>query len=158
MQKNWFEKAAGYVDEFVKSGGVGQDPFARVYEERRKDYSLFSTQMTDDQIRSLKRYIFNYDRLPSAPADKPVQAPNLIAGEWKMAAKNARMTSPGDRRIVLSEMPDSGPGEVDAALTYAYDWWNLSGAFPASSSSAPISWVARSCSRATRSEPSATRP
>lgn len=123
MSKTWFEKALGYVEEFNKNGNLGADPFARVFDERRKSYSLFSTQMTDAEIASLRSYIFNYSKLPAAPSDQPVKAPNLIAGEWRMAAKQARMTSPGDRRIVLSEMPDSTKEEVDAALAYAYDHW-----------------------------------
>lgn len=123
MTKTWFDKAVDGLGEFVANGGVGHDPFARVFDERRKSYSLFSTQMTDEQIGALRRYIFNYDKLPTSANDKPVKTPNLIAGEWKMAAKQARMTSPGDRRIVLAEMPDSNQDDVEAALTYANDFW-----------------------------------
>ena len=119
----WFENALKGVEEFRRNDGLGPDPFARVFEERRKDYSLFTVQMSDQQILALKPYLFNYDKLPASASDKPVKTPNLIAGEWRMAAKQARITSPGDRRIVLSEMPDSTATEVEAALTHAYDFW-----------------------------------
>ena len=122
-QNSWFDKASKDVNDFSAKGGVGVDPFARVFEERRKAYSLFATQMSDAQIEKLRSYIFNYSKLPATAADKPVQTPNLIAGEWKMAAKQARMTSPGDRRITLAEMPESNREDVNTALTYAYDYW-----------------------------------
>lgn len=123
MSTNWFEKALGHMDEFTRNGGIGVDPFARVFDERRKAYSLFTQQMSDDQIAKLKSYIFNYEKLPTRAGDSPVKTPNLIAGEWKMTAKTARMTSPADRRVVLAEMPDSSAEEVEAALSYAYDHW-----------------------------------
>jgi len=123
MKQSWFEKVIENIDGFRKSGGVGADPFSQVFEERRRDYSLFTTQMTDEQISRLRPYIFNYDKLPASPTDAPVKTPNLIAGKWQMPAKSARMTSPGDRRIVLAEMPDSGPEEVAAALNFAWDYW-----------------------------------
>lgn len=120
--------------DFVKNGGVGADPFARVYEERRKSYSLFQPQMSDEQIAAARDYIFNYAKLPASPSDRAVPTPNLIAGEWRMttscgaggatrATKTAQMTSPGDRRIVLAEMPASTREDVGAALDYAYDYW-----------------------------------
>lgn len=122
-EKTWFTKALGYIQEFRQKGGVGADPFAKVFEERRKDYSLFAQQLSDAEIEKLRAYVFNYEKLPASPSDIAVKTPNLIAGEWRMAAKQARMTSPGDRRIVLSEMPDSSPQDVEAALSYAFDYW-----------------------------------
>lgn len=123
MSTNWFGKALEYVDQFYSAGNLGVDPFGRVYEERRKSYSLFTTQMTDQEISSLRKYVFNYDKLPAAPSDKPVKTPNLIAGEWRMPAKTAKMTSPGDRRITLAEMPDSSQEDVSMALNWAWDHW-----------------------------------
>lgn len=123
MEKNWLSKSHQLIDAFIKNGGVGKDPFAQVFEERRREYSLFSQQLHDSEIEKLRRYIFNYDKLPSKPGETAVNTPNLIAGEWTMGSKNEPMTSPGDRRVVLASMPDSGPGEVDRALTYAFDYW-----------------------------------
>ncbi|MEW6058516.1 MAG: aldehyde dehydrogenase family protein [Bdellovibrionota bacterium] len=120
---SWFIKASDHIAEFTRNQGLGPDPFAKVFDERRKAYSLFATQMSDQEIARLKPYLFNYSKLPSAPGDEPVRTPNLIAGEWRMAAKQARMTSPGDRRIVLSEMPDSQAEEVRAALDHAHEFW-----------------------------------
>ena len=54
----WYQDALGYMGEFVKKGGRGADPFAKVYEARRAEYSLFTTQMTDAEIEKLRSYIF----------------------------------------------------------------------------------------------------
>ncbi|HRK02872.1 MAG TPA: aldehyde dehydrogenase family protein, partial [Oligoflexia bacterium] len=116
-------RANQQIDTFVRAGGLGKDPFAQVFEARRKAFSLFSQQLHDAEIEKMRRYIFNYDRLPTKPGDTPAKTPNLIAGEWVMAAKNEKMLNPGDRRIALAEMPDSGPEEVDRALTYAFEYW-----------------------------------
>ena len=123
MEKPWFKKAVGQIGDFRKRGGTGPDPLAGVFEERRKDYDLFAQQLSDAEIEQLRGYIFNYEKLPGSPADTPVRAPNLIAGEWRMGAKQARMPSPGDRRITLAEIPDSGPEDVQAAVSYAFDYW-----------------------------------
>jgi aldehyde dehydrogenase (NAD+) len=120
---SWLDKSLGYIQEFKRNGGLGADPFARVFEERRAAYSLFTQQLSDAEIEKFRPYILNYEKLPTSSTDTAVKTPNLIAGEWRMANKQARMTSPGDRRIVLSEMPDSTQEEVNMALTYAYNHW-----------------------------------
>ena len=119
----WLKKAYDLVQQFNKNGAIGLDPMAAVYEERRKDYSLFSTQMTDAEIEALRRYIFSYDRLPSSAHDAPVPVTNFIAGAWRPAAQAVTMYSPGDRRIALMTVPDSQASDVDASLKYANDFW-----------------------------------
>lgn len=123
MERTWFKKATDRLGEFRGRGGIGPDPFAAVFAERRKGYDLFATQLSDAEIESLRPYIFNYIELPASASASAVRAPNLIAGEWRMAAKQVSMTSPGDRRITLADVPDSGPGEVEAALGCAHDYW-----------------------------------
>lgn len=119
----WLQKATSLVSKFVKNGSLGIDPMAEVFEERRREYNLFSTQMSEQEIESLRSYIFCYDRLPTSPADKPIKIRNFIAGQWRDASQFACLTSPGDRRITLFEIPDSQNSDVDAALKYAHDYW-----------------------------------
>ncbi len=120
MQNIWFKKALDYTDKFIKNGSLGKDPFAQVFEERKKSYSLFSKQLSDEEISKLKPYIFNYETLPN---HTPVATPNFIASQWKMAKQNVEMQSPGDNRVVLSQIPDSGTEEVESALECAIDFW-----------------------------------
>lgn len=117
----WFQEA---LDGIAAFKGRGKDPFATVFESRRAAYSLFTPQMSDAEIEKLRPYIFSYDRLPEKPGDKPVDALNLIAGEWRAAAKGTvPMPSPADRRITLANVADSDAEDCEAALAYAHDYF-----------------------------------
>ncbi len=118
-----FKQMKSHVDEFLRAGGIGPDPMAKIFEERRKEYSLFTTQLNDSEIEALRDYIFCYKKLPMAAGDAPVPITNLIAGEWRKAQASVSMTSPGDKRITLAEVPDSQKADVDAACAYAFDYW-----------------------------------
>ncbi len=120
MEPTWFVQALKNISEFK---GVGVDPFAKVYSERRKSYSLVTQQMSDAQIEKLRGYIFNYKKLPHSKSDAAVDCPNLIAGEWKMASQNVAMSAPWDRRVNIMNIPDSGEAEAEAAISYAFDFW-----------------------------------
>ncbi len=122
MEK-WFSTGLTEVEKFLKNDGIGKDPWAKVFEERRKAYSLFSLQLSDAQIEKLRSYIFSYDKLPSSASDAHIPAPNLIAGEWKMASQSVKMQNLANNKIPTALVPDSGEQEVEQALSYAFDFW-----------------------------------
>ncbi|MGE4231930.1 MAG: aldehyde dehydrogenase family protein [Bacteriovoracia bacterium] len=122
-KNSWFEEAQKNINKFISQDRLGLDPFAQVYEQRRKEFSLFSLLLSEKEIESARNYIFNYDKLPQKPGDKPVDAPNLICGKWRMAKDVAEMKSPADKRIILSRMPDSDASDVEDALSYAQEFW-----------------------------------
>ena len=120
MEPTWLVQALKNLSEFK---GIGPDPFAKVFSERRKLYSLITQQLSDAQIEKFRTYIFNYKKLPHKIADAPVDCPNLIAGEWKMASSNVKMSALWDRRVCIAQVPDSGDREIETALGYAFDYW-----------------------------------
>src|SRR5260370_7611133 len=82
------------ITRFRSGHQLGPDPLAALYPERRRAWSLFTPQLSDGEIESLRAYLFAYDTLPLAPSDPPVLARNYIAGEWRAAAAPERATPP----------------------------------------------------------------
>jgi hypothetical protein len=93
---------------FRQRGGLGPDPIAAVYTERRAAWSLFARCMSDAAIEALRPYIFAYDQLPETPDDQPVPSYNFIAGEWRAAAEAVTMPALFDRRVPLARMGGRG--------------------------------------------------
>ncbi len=111
------------IAAFNARGQTGPDPVARLYRERRKQWSLFTPRLSDEEIEALRPYIFCYERLPETPDDKPVPLRNFIGGEWRPAARTAIMKAHFDRRVPLCELPASDEHDVAAALAVAEDYW-----------------------------------
>ncbi len=120
MQGAWLSKAYKYIHDFK---GTGKDPFALVFDERRKNYSLTSQQLSDAEIEKMRPYIFNYKSLPAKTSDAYIDAPNLIAGEWSMTDQTVKMQSLFDRRVPMANVPDSGESEAERAIEFAYQQW-----------------------------------
>src|SRR5690606_30054999 len=111
------------IAAFNARGQTGPDPVARLYRERRKQWSLFTPRLSDAEIEALRPYIFCYERLPETPDDKPIPLRNFIGGEWRPAARSVVMHAQFDRRIPLCELPASDEHDVAAALAVAEDYW-----------------------------------
>lgn len=124
LNNKWFNRAYEQIDIFCRNGKTGADPFAQVFEERRRSYSLFSILLSDSEIEKLRAYIFNYEKLPQKPTDQAVDAPNFIAGKWQMTSQKVLLHCPADRRIPVANVPDSGAKEVEEAVTYAFEYWS----------------------------------
>src|SRR5690606_35395669 len=97
----------GETEAFNARGQTGPDPVARLYRERRKQWSLFTPRLSDEEIEALRPYIFCYDKLPETPDDQPIPLRNFIGGEWRPAARTAVMKAHFDRRVPLCELPAS---------------------------------------------------
>src|SRR5690606_16746113 len=113
----------GEIEAFNARGQTGPDPVARLYRERRRQWSLFTPRLSDEEIEALRPYIFCYDKLPETPDDKPVPLRNFIGGEWRPAARTAVMKAHFDRRVPLCELTASDEHDVAAALAVAEDYW-----------------------------------
>ena len=111
------------IEDFRHSGGLGPDPMAACWRERRARWSLFARSLSDAEIEALRPYLFGYDRLPDGPADAPVPISNFIAGQWRAAAEAIEMPALFDRRVRLASVPRSGAADVEAALAAGYDFW-----------------------------------
>ena len=57
------------IHRFLEQGGVGVDPFAEIWRERRAAWSLFAKNLSDQEIELLRPYIFPYKHLPESPQD-----------------------------------------------------------------------------------------
>ncbi|MBI4519126.1 MAG: aldehyde dehydrogenase family protein [Deltaproteobacteria bacterium] len=108
---------------FCRRGGMGPDPLAAQWRERRAEWSLFARCLSEAEIEALRPYIFAYERLPDAPGDEPIPVYNFIAGEWRKAAEAVDMPALFDRRVRLSRLPRSQAAEVEGALAAGYSYW-----------------------------------
>jgi acyl-CoA reductase-like NAD-dependent aldehyde dehydrogenase len=116
------------IGAFNARGQLGPDPVAARYAERRAAYSLFTRQMSEQDIEALRPYVFcyAYKGIARAPGDdRKVQVRNFIAGEWRAPAsgEHAEMSSPADRRVKLFDVPASGRQDVEAALAWGDQVW-----------------------------------
>lgn len=113
------------VSEFVRRDGTGCDPFAAIYAEQRRQWSLFSTLISEADIETLRPYIFTYKKLPESSDDEPIPSLNFIDGQWQAAASGAFAVMPAlfDRRVKLSRLARSGPADVEKAVTAGHTFW-----------------------------------
>jgi betaine-aldehyde dehydrogenase len=113
------------VQKFLERGGEGPDPFAEVWRERRSGWSLYTKNLSEQEIELLRPYLFGYPRLPETPSDEPVTVLNFIDGSWRPAADGdfAEMRAHFDRRVKLCRMARSGRRDVEAAVEAAGRFW-----------------------------------
>lgn len=125
--KGRFELASlsAAVRDFNDRGQLGQDPLAALYGARRAAWGLFSVGLRDDEMETLRDYIFPYRALPASLDAKPAPAYNLVNGQWKKpkAGKTAVLNTLWDNRIPLVEVADSQPDDVEEVVDAAWDFW-----------------------------------
>lgn len=116
---------AAAINDFNQRGQLGADPLAAVYGARRQAWNLFAVGLRDAEMEALRPYLFPYSKLPSSPADAPVPAYNLVAGEWKkpQSGQTAVLKALFDDRISLTEVANSQPEDVEEVVASAYAYW-----------------------------------
>ncbi|MEB3298415.1 MAG: aldehyde dehydrogenase family protein [Candidatus Sericytochromatia bacterium] len=107
--------------ELAAWSGLGLDPLAARYGQRRKAWDLFTPQLSDAEIEALRGYLF--PALPERPGDEPVKVQNLINGSWCDPGSRALMPALFDRRVMLADIPDSQPADVETVLAAAHGFW-----------------------------------
>jgi acyl-CoA reductase-like NAD-dependent aldehyde dehydrogenase len=114
-----------HIEKFLANGGVGRDPFAEIYDERRKNWSLFSKSLSDAEMELVRPYIFSYEKLPETSADPPISSLNFIGGEWRAAESGefVEMKSHFNRRVALTKLARSGEADGRRAVDAAYKFW-----------------------------------
>ena len=121
-----FPKLSAAISAFNAAGQVGPDPLGSVYAERRKQHSLFSNLLSDQDLEALRPYLFCHGgNIAQRPGDRPTRVTNLIAGAWSLPAKGemAVLQSLADRRIPLMEVPASTQEDVEKAVAAATAAW-----------------------------------
>jgi acyl-CoA reductase-like NAD-dependent aldehyde dehydrogenase len=113
------------LQSFLECSGTGRDPLVEMWPERRKNWSLFSNNISEQEIELLRPYIFSYRKLPEATADAPIDSLNFINGHWQPAVAGEFATLPAhfDRRVGLSRIARSRDADVDAAVGAAHRFW-----------------------------------
>ena len=124
-EMNVRDKMISSAQEFASRGGVGADPLAAVYPERRKSWSLFTPLLPEADIEALRPYLFCYTQLPEKLDDKPVTCLNYIDGQWLPAASGefAEMPALFDQRVKVSRLARSGQADVEKAVAAGYRYW-----------------------------------
>jgi acyl-CoA reductase-like NAD-dependent aldehyde dehydrogenase len=120
------EATVARVRGFVAAGQLGVDPIAEQYSVRRARFSLFQGGLRDEEMEALRGYIFPYTQLPSTPKDAPVPVYNLIAGSWykPLAGNMVTLQALWDRRVSLTQVPDSQAEDVELAVGAAWEYWS----------------------------------
>ncbi|MNS57982.1 2-aminomuconic 6-semialdehyde dehydrogenase [compost metagenome] len=125
--KGRFDTAAlkAAIRQFNDAGQLGRDPLAAAYKSRREAWNLFAVGLRDEEMETLRDYIFPYRELPNSPDAKPIPAYNLINGEWKKPQNGRTVTlnTLWDNRIPLTEVADSQPEDVEEIVASAYEYW-----------------------------------
>ena len=120
-----WKKVEKEIQEFHKNQGLGKDPVAALYDERRKSYSLFSPLLSEEEIEFLRPYIFAYDRFPESPEDSPIPSYNFIDGVWQKPSKGsfATLYHHADKRIPLISVADSDEEDCKKAIDSLERYW-----------------------------------
>lgn len=121
-----FPQLAPAIAAFNAAGQLGPDPLGAVYAERRKQHSLFSNLLSDQDLEALRPYLFCHGgNIPQRPEDKPTRVTNLIGGTWRLPEKGemAVLQSLADRRIPLMQVPASTKEDVEKAVSAADAAW-----------------------------------
>jgi acyl-CoA reductase-like NAD-dependent aldehyde dehydrogenase len=112
------ESIGPQLTQFNANGGLGPDPLARLYPERRRAYSLFSANISDGEAEALRPYLFGYAPLPRKEGDRAPSCHNLIDGVW-CAPKNGEyvaMQSPADSRVTIFRVAASTADDCRLAI------------------------------------------
>jgi len=107
----------------VPYSGNRKDPFVDIWPSRRASWNLFMPNISDEEIKTLRRYLFFYRTLNEDPAGKPNFAPNFIGGSWRGSKTRETLNAHFDRRVPIIEIPDSGAKETEEAIGAAYGYW-----------------------------------
>jgi acyl-CoA reductase-like NAD-dependent aldehyde dehydrogenase len=110
---------------FDEAGGLGPDPVAAAYPQRRQAWGLFAKNLSDEECEALRPYLFGYGRLPRRPGDAAPRFHNFVAGEWRAPAKGeyAPLKSPADSRVTLFEVAASTADDCGRAVAAADGAW-----------------------------------
>jgi alpha-ketoglutaric semialdehyde dehydrogenase len=113
------------IQEFNSRGGLGRDPTAALYPERRQTWNLFVPNLSDADCEVLRPYLFGYGKLPRAPRDAAPRCHNFIAGEWRAPVRGeyAAMNSPADARVTLFHIAASTAEDAEVAIAAADTFW-----------------------------------
>ncbi len=141
------ESIGPQLQELNANGGLGPDPLARLYPERRKAYSLFAPNLSDAEAEALRPYLFGYAPLPRKAGDPAPTCHNLIDGVWCAPAKGeyAAMSSPADSRVTLFHVAASSEEDCRLAIEAVDRAWK--GMRWAEEGLAYRKWVLRNLSR-----------
>jgi acyl-CoA reductase-like NAD-dependent aldehyde dehydrogenase len=120
-----FESIVPKIAEFNAQGGLGPDPLARLYPERRKAYHLFSPNLSDADAERLRPYLFGYAPLPRKPGEAAPRCHNLIDGVWSapQGGEYAAMRSPADSRVTIFHVAASSEADCRRAVEAADRAW-----------------------------------
>jgi acyl-CoA reductase-like NAD-dependent aldehyde dehydrogenase len=141
------ESIGPQLQKFNHNDGLGPDPLALLYPERRKAYSLFAPNISDAEAEALRPYLFDYAPLPRKVGDRAPSCHNLIDGHWRAPAKGeyAAMASPADSRVTIFRVAASTEEDCALAIDAADRAWK--GLRWAEEGLAYRKWVLRNLSR-----------
>ncbi len=110
--------------EFAERGGLGPDPVAALYGERRRAHGLFVRHMTDADCEALRPYLFP-QKLPRRAGETAPRVHNFVDGEWRAPARGeyAAMRSPADDRVTIFHVAASTKEDCDRAVEAADRAW-----------------------------------
>ncbi|MHB8421018.1 MAG: aldehyde dehydrogenase family protein [Myxococcales bacterium] len=113
------------IRAFNEAGGLGPDPIAASYPERRKAWSLFAKNLTDEACEALRPYLFGYGKLPRTATEPAPRFHDFVDGEWRAPAKGeyAALQSPADSRVTLFHVAASTAEDCERAAAAAERAW-----------------------------------
>ncbi len=120
-----FASLGSAIQEFNAKGGLGPDPLAALYPERRHAWGLFAKNLSDEDCEALRPYLFAYGKLPRAPGEPAPRCHDFIGGKWCAPESGAyvAMTSPADDRVTIFEIAASGEKDALRAIDAADRAW-----------------------------------
>jgi acyl-CoA reductase-like NAD-dependent aldehyde dehydrogenase len=119
------ESIGQQLKKFNDDDGLGPDPLARLYAERRKAYNLFAPNISDAEAEALRPYLFGYAPLARKAGQSVTSCHNLIDGSWRAPVKGeyAAMTSPADSRVTIFRVAASTAEDCELAISAADRAW-----------------------------------
>ncbi|MHB1843922.1 MAG: aldehyde dehydrogenase family protein [Deltaproteobacteria bacterium] len=120
-----FKALATTLRDFNERGGLGPDPVAALYTERRAAFGLFAKNLSDADCEALRPYLFSYGRLPRKAGEPAPRCHDYIDGEWRAPARGeyAPMRSLADDRVTLFHVAASTAEDCRLAVDAADRAW-----------------------------------
>ncbi len=120
-----FGTLAGPIAELNRKDGLGPDPVAALFAERRAAWSPSAPPLSAADCEALRPYVFGYGKLPRAPGEAVPHFHNFIDGEWRPATKGlyAALKSPADSRVTLFQVAASSAEDCWRAVAAADHAW-----------------------------------